>query len=285
MREKDSPLPRLLSFYQKLKDKIAGKPKNIEELLRMIRGAQGDAIIDAESLRMIEGVIQISDMPVEEIMISRAEMIVVQKDMSIEEILGIVIESAHSRIPVIGDNKDEVIGILLAKDLLPYAINEPKQRFAIKDVLRTCLFIPESKRLGILLNAFRKDRNHLAIVVDEFGGVSGLVTIEDVLEQIVGEIEDEHDIEQGIYIRLHKDNHYSVKALTPIEEFNHFFGTTLSDAEFDTIGGLVLQGFGHLPKRGETISIDGIPFTVTRANNRRIQILQTTLTPLKKTEE
>ncbi len=285
MRDKDSPLPRTLSWYHKVKDKLAGKPKNLEELLNLIRHAQHDALIDAESLRMIEGVIQISDMPASEIMISRAEMVVVQKDMSLHEILAIVIESAHSRIPVVGDNKDEVIGILLAKDLLPYAINEPKQRFSIKDILRTCVFIPESKRLGILLNAFRKDRNHLAIVVDEFGGVSGLVTIEDVIEQIVGEIEDEHDIEEGIYIRLHKDKHYSVKALTPIEDFNQFFGTALSDEEFDTIGGLVLKGFGHFPKRGETLTIEGIPFTVLRASNRRIQLLKTTLSPQKKSEE
>jgi magnesium and cobalt transporter len=284
MRDKDSPLPRTLSWFHKIKDKISGKPKNLEQLLNLIRHAQHDAVIDAESLRMIEGVIQISDMPASEIMISRAEMVVVQKDMSLNEILEIVIESAHSRIPVIGDNKDEVIGILLAKDLLPHAINAPSRRFSIKDILRSCLFIPESKRLGILLNAFRKDRNHLAIVVDEFGGVSGIVTIEDVIEQIVGEIEDEHDVEEGIYIRLHKDKHYSVKALTPIDEFNKFFGTNLSDEEFDTIGGLVLKGFGHLPKRGESLTIEEIPFTVLRATNRRIQLLKTTLSPKKKSE-
>jgi len=250
------------------------KPQSREELKEL-------DFLDADSQRMIEGVLQISDMLVNEIMIPRTEMIVLHKDTTLEEILPIAIKSGHSRFPVIEENKDEVIGILLAKDLLSYQLEEKDERFAIKDILRPAVFIPENKPLGKLLNEFRKNRNHLAIVVNEYGGVSGLVSIEDVLEQIVGDIEDEHDIEKGVYIRQHKDNNYSIKSVTPIEEFNEFFNTTLSDEKYDTVGGLVLNALGHLPKRGETVMVEGIPFKVLRANNRRIQVLQITLMPSK----
>ncbi|MBS0289226.1 MAG: CBS domain-containing protein [Proteobacteria bacterium] len=252
-------------------------PKTREQLTELLRDSQHLGLLDPDSLRMIEGVLQVSEMMVNEIMLPRSEIIVVPKDAPLKEILPIAIKSGHSRFPVIGENKDEVIGILLAKDLLNYSLDEDYEKFSIKEILRPVVFIPENKRLGILLNEFRKNRNHIAIVVDEYGGVTGLVSIEDVLEQIVGDIEDEHDVEKDVYIRKHKDNTFSVKAITPIEDFNQFFGTELLDDEFDTIGGLVLQGFGHLPKRGETITIEDIPFKVLRANNRRIQVLQTTL--------
>jgi magnesium and cobalt transporter len=265
----------MTSWIKRLTARFPKKPKSVTQLLDIIRRAHQEGLVDADSLRMIEGVIQVSDTPVGDIMISRSEMYVIQKDMSFSEILQIAIKSAHSRFPVIGDNKDEVIGIMLAKDLLNYLSEEKEEKFNFKDFLRPCLFIPESKRLGVLLNEFRKNRNHIAIVVDEYGGVSGLVTIEDVLEQIVGEIEDEHDYDTTTFIRKHKNNYYTIKAITPIEEFNAFFHTHFSDEEFDTIGGLILQGFGRLPKPGESITIQGIPFKVVKSNNRRIQILQT----------
>lgn len=267
------------SWLKKITRALTFEPKDREQLLELLRNCQQRQLLDADSLRMIEGVLQISDMNVGEIMLPRAEMVTVSKEASFQEILPIAIKSGHSRFPVIGENKDEVIGILLAKDLLNYCKEEETERFFIKDILRPAVFVPESKPLGTLLNEFRKNRNHIAIVVNEYGGVSGLVTIEDVLEQIVGDIIDEHDIDKESYIRKHKDNYYSVKAITPIEEFNHFFHTELKDDEFDTIGGLVLKEFGHLPKRGETVVVEGIPFKVLRANNRRIQVLQTTLTP------
>lgn len=254
-------------------------PKDRSQLIALLRRAQQKALINDDSLKMIEGVLQISEMKVSEIMIPRAEMVIISKEAPLDEILSIITKSAHSRFPVIGENKDEVVGILLAKDLLNYYSQPNSERFSIKDNLRPAMFIPESKPLSILLHEFRSNHQHLAIIVDEYGGVSGLVTIEDLLEQIVGEIEDEHDTDDDVYIRQHKDNYYSIKALTPIEEFNRFFHTNLKDNEFDTIGGLVLKAFGHLPKRGETITLHGITFTVLRANRRRIQLLRTNLSP------
>jgi magnesium and cobalt transporter len=276
---KSEPTPSLL---ERVSSAFAAKPKNRTQLLTLLRQAQQNELLDLDSLRMIEGVMQVAEMSVSEIMIPRAEMVVVPKEATLNEILPIALKSGHSRFPVIGENKDEVIGILLAKDLLNFYLEGNTERFSIKEILRPVVFIPENKRLNILLNEFRKNRNHIAVIVDEYGGVSGLVSIEDVLEQIVGEIEDEHDIDRDVYIRKHKDGYYSIKATTPIEDFNEFFSTNLKDDEFDTIGGLVLQGLGHLPKRGESIMIENIPFKVLRANSRRIQLLQTTLTPPEK---
>ncbi len=267
------------SWLKRLTNAFGINPKTREQLTELLRDAQNLGLIDPDSLRMIEGVLQVSEMCVSEIMLPRSEMVVVHKDAAYEDIIPIAIKSGHSRFPVIGENKDEVIGILLAKDLLSHPLEDEDERFSLKDILRPAVFIPENKPLGILLNEFRKNRNHIAIVVDEYGGVTGLVSIEDVLEQIVGDIEDEHDIEKDTYIRKHKDHTYSIKAFTPIEDFNKVFGTNLKDDEYDTVGGLVLHGFGHLPKRGETTTVDGIPFKVLRANNRRIQVLQTTISP------
>lgn len=267
------------SWIEKIATILLGEPKDREQLIHLLRDAEQREILDAQALRMIEGVLQVSEMRVNEIMVPRSEMIVIDKSNTLEEILPIVISSAHSRFPVIGDSKDEVIGILLAKDLLPYTSPGQQEKFSLKDLLRPAVFIPESKRLDILLNEFRQSRNHLAIIVDEYGGVSGLVSIEDVLEQIVGEIEDEYDTQDDVYIRKHKDNNYSVKAITPIEEFNDYFDTELDTNEFDTVGGLILKAFGRLPKRGESITIENIPFKVLRASNRRVKLLQTSYKP------
>jgi magnesium and cobalt transporter len=213
-------------------------------------------------------------MQVRDIMIPRAQMVVVERDADLKVILQTVVESAHSRFPAVGENRDEVIGILLAKDLLPYFLDGEDNRFNLRDILRPAVFIPESKRLNVLLKEFRASRNHIAIVVDEYGGVAGMVTIEDVLEQIVGEIEDEHDVEEDAYIFEHRNEEYTVKAITPIEDFNDYFQTNFSDEEFDTIGGLVMNGFGHMPKRGEKLDLGDFHFKVLRASNRQIYLLQ-----------
>ena len=264
------------SWLERLSFALLGEPKDREQLVELLRDAQQRELLDPEALTMIEGVLQVAEMQVRDIMVPRAQMAVVERDATLDKILPTVIESAHSRFPVIGDNRDEVVGILPAKDLLAYYGQDNAKNFNVRDILRPAVFIPESKRLNVLLKEFRASRNHMAIVVDEYGGVAGLVTIEDVLEQIVGEIIDEHDIEEDAYIMKHNDNVYAVKALTPIEEFNHYFFAEFSDDEFDTIGGLVMHRFGRLPRRGEVISIDRFRFKVLSADSRRIHLLQVT---------
>jgi magnesium and cobalt transporter len=222
---------------------------------------------------------------VRDVMVPRTQMVVIQHDDSPEEFFPHIIESAHSRFPVIGDNRDEVLGILLAKDLLPYFIKKDQGELDIRELLRPAVFIPESKRLNVLLRDFRANRNHMAIVVDEYGGIAGLVTIEDVLEQIVGEIEDEHDIDDDTYIIKHSDMRYTAKALTPIEEFNEQFGVEIPVDGFDTIGGLLTREFGHLPKRGESVTIDKFKFKILRADSRRIFLVQINITNEASTEE
>ncbi len=251
-----------------------GEPRTLDDLIEVLRDAQERGLIDADALTMIEGVLEVSEMRVRDIMIPRAQMVVVERDAPLEAILPIITESAHSRFPVIGESRDEVLGILLAKDLLPYFANNRVAEFNVRDILRPAVFIPESKRLNVLLNEFRSSRNHIAVVVDEYGGVDGMVTIEDVLEQIVGEIVDEHDIDDQVYVMKHGERLYTVKALTPIEEFNEYFGSEFSDEEFDTIGGLLMREFGRLPKRGETRSIGRFRFKVLHADSRRVHLLQ-----------
>ena len=264
------------SWLERLSFALLGEPRDREQLVELLRDAQQRNLLDPDALAMIEGVLQVAEMQVRDIMVPRAQMVVVERDAPLEKILPVIIESAHSRFPVIGDNRDEVAGILLAKDLLAYSGPDGSKHFSVRDILRPSVFIPESKRLNVLLKEFRASRNHMAIVVDEYGGIAGLVTIEDVLEQIVGEIIDEHDIEEDAYIKMHNDNVYAVKALTPIEEFNHYFASKFSDEEFDTIGGLVTQRFGRLPRRGEVLSIDRFRFKVLNADSRRIHLLQVT---------
>jgi magnesium and cobalt transporter len=261
------------SWLERLGQALAGEPKDRQQLIDLLRDAQRRNLLDADALGMIESVLQVSELQVRDIMIPRAQMVVVNRDDTPAEILTVIIESGHSRFPVIGENRDEVVGILLAKDLLRYRLDEA-QRFDIRELLRPAVFIPESKRLNVLLNEFRASRNHMAIVVDEYGGVAGMVTIEDVLEQIVGDITDEHDIEEGSFIRRRSETVYVVKALTPVEDFNEYFGTSFSDEEFDTIGGLVTHAFGHLPKRGESVTLSQLRFKVLRADSRRVQLLE-----------
>jgi magnesium and cobalt transporter len=223
---------------------------------------------------MIEGVLQVGEMHVRDIMVPRAQMVVVNSDSQPDDFVASVTESGHSRFPVIGDNRDEVEGVLLAKDLLGYYARDEVQKFDMDDAMRPAVFIPESKRLNVLLREFRESRNHMAIVVDEYGGVAGLVTIEDVLEQIVGEIDDEHDTEEGSFIRRLSNGEHNVKAITPIDDFNDYFKTAFSDDEFDTIGGVVIKAFGRLPGRGETNNIGGVTFKVLRADKRRVHLLR-----------
>ncbi len=266
-------------WLERLGHALKGELKNREQLLEALHEAARNHVIDNDALAMIEGVLGVSEMQVREIMIPRSQMVVVERDADLRDILRIVVDSAHSRFPAVGENRDEVVGILLAKDLLPLFLHDDEQRFKLRDILRPAVFIPESKRLNVLLKEFRASRNHMAIVVDEYGGVAGLVTIEDVLEQIVGEIEDEHDIADDVYIFEHRNGEYIVKAMTPIEDFNEHFGTDYSDEEFDTIGGLVMHAFAHMPKRGETVRIGDFLFKVLRASNRRIHLLQVTRAP------
>ena len=265
-------------FVQRWKKKLGkwlqGEINTREQLQELLREAQNNNLIDVDGLVMIEGVMQVSEMPVREVMVPRSQMIVIERDAEVRELLDTVIDSAHSRFPVVGESKDEVVGILLAKDLLPQLSQCTEElHLDIRDMLRPAVIIPESKRLNVLLKEFRASRNHMAIVVDEYGGVAGLVTIEDVLEQIVGEIEDEHDVEEESYIYEHP-NMITVKAITPIETFNEYFHTNYSDDEFDTIGGLISKTLGHLPKRGEQLQMDGVHFRVLGASSRRVHLLE-----------
>lgn len=270
------------SWLEKLSGILHREPSDRNQLMDILRLASSKDIIDTDALTMIEGVLQVSEIQVRDIMVPRSQMVVVDQDAPPREFLPILIDSQHSRFPVIGENRDEVIGILLAKELLRFTFTG-EENFNIRSILRPALFIPESKRLNVLLKEFRLNRNHMAIVVDEYGGISGLVTIEDVLEQIVGEIEDEYDIDDiKTYIRQLSDNLYTIKALTPIEKFNEYFHTDFSDENFDTIGGVVMQHFGMLPKKGDSIQIGDCQFKVLHADNRRIRLLRLTLQKPKK---
>ena len=243
-------------------------PEDREQLFELLKSSYEKNLMDADSLSMIEGVLQVSEMQVRDIMIPRSQMDVIDIPHPPEKFIPFVIETAHSRFPVIEDDKNDVIGILLAKDLLKYYAGDD---FEIRDMLRPTVFIPESKRLNVLLKEFRGSRNHIAIVVDEYGGVSGMVTIEDVLEQIVGEIEDEFDFDETEdNIIQDKNGHYRVKASTEIEDFNEYFNVNFSNEEFSTIGGLIIHAFGHLPKRDEKITFEGFKITILRADSRKL---------------
>lgn len=264
------------TWFERLGQVLMGEPQDREQLVELLRDAEQRNLLNPDALSMIEGVLQVSEMQVRDIMIPRSQMITLERDAAFDGILPTVIESAHSRFPVIGENKDEVVGMLLAKDLLPYSNEERRKRFNVRELLRPAVFVPESKRLDVLLKEFRSSRNHMAIVVDEYGGVAGLVTIEDVLEQIVGEIEDEHDFDDDMLILKLSETESTLKALTPIDTFNEYFGTNFSDEEFDTIGGLILNTLGHVPKRGETLTMNGLLFRVLRADRRRVHLLKVT---------
>ena len=255
------------------------EPQDQEQLIELIRSASERHILDSEALSIVEGALSVSQMQARDIMIPRSQVVMVSRDAPAEETLKLVTETAHSRFPVIDDDRDDVIGILLAKDLLSAVVNSGHFDFELRELLRPAVFIPESKRLNVLLREFRARRNHMAIVVDEYGGVAGIVTIENVLEQIVGEIEDEHDIDDDAPILQRDENTYTIKALTMVEDFNEFFQTDWSDEDFDTVGGYVMNQFGHLPERGEQITIGQFQFTILRADNRRLYLMKMVVLP------
>ncbi len=269
------------SWFSKLSQLFAGEPQNRDQLVEVIQDAGERELIDPQTKEMIEGVLEVSEMRVRDIMIPRSQMVTIDINQSVEEYLPIVVESAHSRFPVINEDKDHVEGILLAKDLLPFAFGQAALEFTLKDIIRRAFIVPEGKRVDNLLREFREERYHMAIVVDEYGGVSGLVTIEDILELIVGEIEDETDEEVIIDdIRQVGKRLYTLQALTPVEDFNRFFDAAFNEDEADTMGGVIQHAFGHIPTRGETIELQGFTFKILNADNRRIQQIQLT-TPKK----
>ena len=260
------------SLLERLSTLLMREPEDSEELRQLLHSAFERNLLDADALSMIEGVMQVSEMEVRDIMVPRSQIDLIDIHDTPDRFIPHVIATAHSRFPVIDRDRDDVIGILLAKDLLRYYAGE--EEFNVRDMLRPVVFVPESKHLNVLLREFRANRNHMAIVVDEYGGVAGLVTIEDVLEQIVGEIEDEYDLDETEDNVLQESaNRWRVKAQSEISAFNEALGTEFSDEEFDTVGGLVLQRFGRLPKRGESITLEGLRFTVLRADSRRLHLL------------
>ena len=262
------------SWLDKITHLFSSEPRTRADLEDVLSIAADNEVIDQDARSIIEGAMQVSDMQARDIMIPRSQMVVIKAEQTLEDILPQIIRAAHSRYPVIGDSNDDVLGILLAKDLLPLILDREHADLQIADLLRQTLVVPESKRLNVLLREFRENRNHMAIVIDEYGGVAGLVTIEDVLEEIVGEIEDETDIEEDQFIRKISDQDFFVKALTPIEDFNSYFNADFSDEEFDTVGGLVLQAFGHMPARNEVTSLENFEFKVINADQRKIHSLR-----------
>lgn len=264
---------RSRSWLEKMFIGFATEPKSREELLDIIRGAVNNKVVDQEALSIIEGALDVANQQVREIMIPRSQMVLIKENETPREFLPKVIESGHSRFPVIGESSDDVKGILLAKDLLPLILNG-QENFKLDAILRPANIIPESKRLNVLLKEFREMRYHMALVIDEYGGISGLVTIEDILEEIVGEIEDETDEDNEDFIRQVSENDYILKALTPIEDFNEHFGTAFSDEEFDTIGGIVTQAFGHMPGRNEMVEIGNFSFRVLYSDSRQVHLLR-----------
>lgn len=269
--EHRSWLERLSHFF------FMGEPADRDDLLEILRAAQRRNLLEPESLSMIEGVLQVSELRVRDIMTPRAQMVVVSQDAELSSVLPLVVESAHSRYPVIGEDRTEVVGILLVKDLLVHTLKNAA--IQVKAIMRDVLFVPESKRLNVMLREFRGNRSHMAIVVDEYGAAAGLVTIEDVLEQIVGDIEDEHDYAEEENIFRKSDREYTLKAITPIEDFNEYFYADINDDHFDTVGGLIVHHLGHVPKRGEKVEIGRFRFVVLWADSRRVHLLKLTLLP------
>ncbi|GAB4509185.1 MAG: transporter associated domain-containing protein [Sulfuricaulis sp.] len=275
-QEETTVAPR--SLLDRLSHALLGEPASREDLVQLLRDAAARDLIDRDSLDMIEGVLQVSEMKVRDIMVPRSQMDVVDKNSPPEGYLPLVMESGHSRFPMVDADKDKVIGILLAKDLLRYLFLDKKKRaqFNVHDMLRPAVFVPESKRLNVLLREFRTSRNHMAIVVNEYGGVAGMVTIEDVLEQIVGEISDEYDIDDDVMIMPRENGEYVVKALVTLADLNSRLKTNLAHEEIETIGGLVMNRLGHVPRRGEKVEIDNLRFEILRADSRRVYLLKVT---------
>ena len=265
---------KMSSLTKKLKSLFQLRENNLESFFDLVNADQWSEFIGQDEIRMIRGVFEVSELQVRDIMIPRSSMTVLDADASITELLYQISNSGHSRFPVIGENKDEVVGILLAKDLLKFSSQSDNSDFEIKDFLRSPTFIPESKRLKILLNEFRKSRNHMAIVVDEYGRIAGLLTIEDVLEQIVGDIEDEFDAEDLPMIREKKKGQYEIDALIRIEDLNEFFDTQYLDEDFDTLGGMIINKLGRFPKKGEILSINPLTFKVIQSDSRKLQLIE-----------
>ena len=262
---------RLTARFKRLLDVIKIKLNNRQRLVEKLHDAEERHVIDPDTVAMMEGALLVSEMQVRDIMVPRSEIVFIEEDSLPADFLSEIIDSGHSRFPVYDDKRENILGILLAKDLLSLA-HDPEYQSDIRDIIRPVAFVPESKRLNILLREFRERRNHLAIVVDEYGGISGLVTIEDVIEQIVGEIDDEHDLAEDDNIKRHRDERYTVKARTSIEEFNEFFETEWQAEDYETIGGLIIHELGHLPLRGEEIEYSGFEFKVLRADRRRVRL-------------
>ena len=274
MNDDPSQKPVSRSWLERLSHFLHPEPQNRKELLTLLEEAVAHELIDMNALEMIEGVIDVSEMQVRDIMVPRSHMIIVEHDAHPNDFMLSIKASGHSRFPVIGETRDQVLGILLAKDLIDLYFSDLQKTFDMQKLIRPPYFVPESKRLDVLLRDFRQNRNHMAIVLDEYGGVAGLVTIEDILEEIVGDITDEHDISTEEDIKKLDAQLFLIKSLTPIDVFNEYFSTTLSDEEFDTIGGLITQTFGHVPKKGEMVQIDQLEFKIIHADSRRIRLME-----------
>lgn len=266
-------------WWRKFTQRLAGGPRSREDLLELLSYAREDGLIDADAAEMVRGVFETSELQVRDIMIPRAQIVAIESDWDLPRILTEALDSGHSRFPVIGDSRDQILGILLAKDLLKFSVvgRDAAPAFELDQHLRPAVFVPESKRVNVLLKDLKRERNHMAVVVDEYGGVAGLVTIEDVLETIVGDIDDEYDEAEGAHILKLDEHRYLVNALTTIEDFNEYFNAHFPDHDFDTVGGLVMQALGRMPRRGESLRLDHFQFNVQRADSRRILQLQVTL--------
>lgn len=264
---------RIQAVLRRLLSAVRVKRDNRMQLVDKLHDAEERHVIDTDTVAMMEGALLVSEIQVRDIMVPRSEIVFIEEDSKPAEFLRKIIDSGHSRFPVYDDKREHVLGILLAKDLLSLAVNT-QNPFVIRNMIRPVAFIPESKRLNILLREFRERRNHLAIVVDEYGGISGLITIEDVIEQIVGEIDDEHDPAEEDNIKRHRDERYTVKARTPIEEFNEFFQTNWKTKDYETIGGFIIHELGHLPHRGEELEFSNFEFKILRADRRRVRLVR-----------
>jgi magnesium and cobalt transporter len=262
------------TWYGRLRRVLKGEPASRQDIPDLLRESQH--VLDPDEIAMLEGVLAVTETQVRDVMVPRSQMVVLERDAPRDEILAAIVESGHSRFPVIGADREEVVGILLAKDVLRYVVETPDLPFDLTRWLRPATFIPESKRLNTLLKEFRVSRNHIAIVVDEYGGVAGLLTIEDVLEEIVGEIDDEYDLMEAERIQPQEGGRYLVRALTRIDEFNNYFGVALDDEHYDTVGGLVMYELGHLPRKGESMAASGFQFRVVQADRRRIHSVEVT---------
>lgn len=274
----DKPPSFIPTLFNKVKSTFFPAPLDKDSVLETLRDAGEQHVLNKNAISMIEGVFTVDEMQVRDIMVPRSQIVSLCEDDSLDDIFEVVVETGFSRFPVYDDDRENIVGILLAKDILRYFEPEKRSDFVLKDILRPAFFVPESKRLNVLLKEYQNNQNHMAIVVDEYSAVAGMVTIEDILEEIVGEIEDEHDMDEDqLMILARGKNRYTLKALTPLEEFNRYFSAKLNtDGSFDTIGGVIMSKFGYLPKRDESISVEGYKFRILKADSRRIHLLELT---------